>query len=291
MKLPKTPELKVPDFLNDLYYDLRERRLLPLVALILVAIVAVPFLLSSKSSSSPPPPPPAAVASSSGQEAQLTVVSTDPGLRNPNKRLGHLHEKDPFEQHYTGPVLKPGSAPIEQTSTTTSSTSSTTVTTESEGRSGGAAESPVGEAPAPVPNEPPSSSGGGGGGAAPPAGSNLQIYTFAIDVTVQKKGTGDEKSDSKPTTKEKLVPPATLPNDKLQLLTYIGINTKTKFPLFVVSSEVTGIYGEAKCDSGAGSCQVLEIEPKFPVTIVFGPNAVKYKINVTKIEPVAAGHT
>ena len=34
---------------TDLYYDLRERRLLPLVALVLVAIVAVPFLLSSGS--------------------------------------------------------------------------------------------------------------------------------------------------------------------------------------------------------------------------------------------------
>jgi hypothetical protein len=224
------------------------------------------------------------VAGSAGPEAQLTVVSTDPGLRNPNKRLGHLHEKDPFEQHYTGPVLKPGSAPIEQTSTASTSTGSTTVTTESEGGSG-ASESPASEAP--VPTEPPSS---GGGGAAPPAGSNLHIYTFAIDVTVQKKGVGDEKSESKPTTKEKLVPPATLPSDKLQILTYIGINTKTKFPLFVVSSEVTGIYGEAKCASGAGSCQVLEIEPKFPVTIVFGPNAVKYKIDVTKVEPIAAGH-
>ena len=47
------PELKVPDFLRDLYYDLRDRRLLPLVALVIVAIVAVPFLLGGGSKEEP----------------------------------------------------------------------------------------------------------------------------------------------------------------------------------------------------------------------------------------------
>ena len=41
----KMPDLKMPQFLVDLYWDLRDRRLLPLVGLVLVAIVAVPFLL------------------------------------------------------------------------------------------------------------------------------------------------------------------------------------------------------------------------------------------------------
>ena len=43
------PELKTPDFLSDLYYDLRDRRLLPVVALVIVAIAAVPFLLGGDS--------------------------------------------------------------------------------------------------------------------------------------------------------------------------------------------------------------------------------------------------
>ena len=45
----KMPELKVPPFFADLYYDLRKRGLLPIVGLILVAIVAVPFLLGGGS--------------------------------------------------------------------------------------------------------------------------------------------------------------------------------------------------------------------------------------------------
>ena len=50
----KMPELKVPDFALDLYYDLKERHLLPLVAILLVAVVALPILLSSGSSEAEP---------------------------------------------------------------------------------------------------------------------------------------------------------------------------------------------------------------------------------------------
>ncbi len=45
--VPKT-SIKPPKFVADLYADLRDRRLLPLVALLLVAIVAAPFLLSAR---------------------------------------------------------------------------------------------------------------------------------------------------------------------------------------------------------------------------------------------------
>ncbi len=53
MKRPKGPELKMPEpkapaFLADLYYDLRDRRLLPLLALVVVAIAATPFLLGQE---------------------------------------------------------------------------------------------------------------------------------------------------------------------------------------------------------------------------------------------------
>ena len=47
LKLPdKMPKLKAPKFLADIYADLRERHLLPLVAVLLIAIVAVPIALS-----------------------------------------------------------------------------------------------------------------------------------------------------------------------------------------------------------------------------------------------------
>ena len=54
LKMPDLKNVKVPRFVTDLYQDLVDRRLLPLVALILVAIVAVPFLLGG--SEEPPAP-------------------------------------------------------------------------------------------------------------------------------------------------------------------------------------------------------------------------------------------
>ena len=47
IKLPsKMPKLKAPKFLADIYADLRDRHLLPLVAVLAVAIVVVPIALS-----------------------------------------------------------------------------------------------------------------------------------------------------------------------------------------------------------------------------------------------------
>ena len=51
----KLPDAKVPDFLGDLCRDdLRDRHLLPLVGLLLVAIVVVPFALSSSGRATAP---------------------------------------------------------------------------------------------------------------------------------------------------------------------------------------------------------------------------------------------
>ena len=55
---------KAPDFIADLYYDLRERRLLPLIALVVVAIAAVPLLLGNSEEVVVPPSEPGATAGS-----------------------------------------------------------------------------------------------------------------------------------------------------------------------------------------------------------------------------------
>ena len=86
------------------------------------------------------------------------------------------------------------------------------------------------------------------------------------------------------------MPPTTLPGKKTQVLTYIGISPTDRAPLFLVSPEVSSIFGEAKCVSGTGTCQLIELEPNFPVTVVYGPNDVRYKFTVLKVKPVTTGH-
>jgi hypothetical protein len=280
----KMPELKVPTFFVDLYWDLRERHLLPLVGLAIVAIVAVPFLLSggsekagssSEGSAGAPSPEPSS--------SRLTVVEAKPGLRDYRKRLRDDKPTDPFVQRYTAPVLtgtKLGGGEESSSSASTTSTSTTTVT-----KSGGSNGTTT------VTTE----NGGGGesspGGATPPP--HLLLFSFAIDVKIvrtETKADGSKQSDD-PVVHHRVIPPAALPGEKAQVVTYMGISPKTREPLLLVSDAVTAVFGEAACLSGASTCQLVEVEPGLPVTFVYGPNSVRYKINVLKVEPVVAGHT
>ncbi len=294
LKMPKLKgsEMKVPPFLSDLYVDLRDRRLLPLIALLLVSIVAAPILLGGDSGDVEPAPAPEPIAGASAVPAgqSLSIVRAQPGLRNYKKRLGHRSPTDPFEQRFDGPQVQ-GAQLNEPTTTTTTTTTATPET------SGGS--EPSGSAPSGDPVEIPSSSGGGGGDgkgngngdSAPPGG--LTYYTFAVDLQItrtetKKDGTVDK---GEPTVRREVLPPAALPGDKAQVVTYMGTSSKTHKPLFLISPKVQSVFGEGKCVAGEESCQLIELEPGFPQIFVYGENQVRYKINVLKVAPVITGRS
>jgi hypothetical protein len=91
------PELQMPKFVTDLYADLRDRHLLPLVALLIVAIIAAPLLLAGGGDAEPAAITPAGVEGET-KEAGLTVVPAEDGLRNYKRRLGHRNPLDPFRR-------------------------------------------------------------------------------------------------------------------------------------------------------------------------------------------------
>jgi len=288
----KMPELKVPAFVSDLYYDLRDRRLLPLVGLALVAIVAVPFLLGGSDEVAPPKVEPPAEASVN--TSQLTVVPATPGLRDYRQRLRGRSPKDPFQ----GPEAKPdlsaaqlgseGDNGFESSEVTSSSTSTTTTegTTTETTRTTKDKEGVVTETETKTETDEPGSSGQEG----QPQG-DVTLFAFAIDVRIKKATTaadgGTESGD--PVTRSRVLSPAPLPGEKTQVVTYAGMSPKTKNALFLVSDEVTSIFGEAKCLSGDKTCQLLEVETGMPLTFVYGPAGDRYKVTVLKIYPVTAG--
>jgi hypothetical protein len=281
----KMPELKVPDVVADLFYDLRDRRLLPLIALVLVAIVAIPFLLGGGSDEVAVPPPGAAAtaAQSSVGEAQLTVVESKPGLRDYRKRLAGRKPTDPFKQRYNGPVLTGAELKSQSTTSTSSTTtveSTSTTTTPTEVASpGGAPTSGEG-----------GDTGGGSGGGSP---QQITVFSFAIDVKISHTETAADGTTtmSEPATRKRVLPTTPLPGDKAPVITYMGLGKKPDHALLMVSSEVKSIYGDAECLSGTETCQLLEVETTFPETFVYGPNDVRYKVNVLKIEAVPVGRT
>jgi hypothetical protein len=279
----KRPELKVPDFLADLYYDLRDRRLLPLVALAIVAIVAVPFLLGGDPEIEvhPSGPSGASISEIETRTAELAVVEAKPGLRDYRKRLRGRQPTDPFEQRYAGPMLKgtelggggdEGSGGDSETSTSVTRTSKS-VTKTTKTTSGDSTKTTT------------TTMDAGGGD----DDGELTLFSFGIDAkivrTVTKPDGGKEKH---PKTFHRVTPPTALPSTERQVVTYMGISPETTKPLLLISDEVTAVYGEAKCLSGASTCQLIEVELGMPITFVFGPDGARYKVTVLDVEPVVA---
>jgi len=284
----KKPDLKVPGFLVDLYWDLRDRHLLPLVGLVIVAIVAVPFLLGGGGSEEEETPAIAGASSAPSPEprtAKLTVVEAKPGLRDYRERLKEHSPADPFKQRYTsaqlqGTKLGGGGKEASSSSSTTTSTksSSTTKVTKTENSDGSSTTEVTTE-----------TNGGGKPGGSGSGG--LRLFAFAVDVKIVRTETKPDGSTetNEPEVRHRVLPPASLPSADSQAATYMGISPKTQQPLFLISDAVSALFGEAKCLSGAEACQLIEVAAGMPMTYVYGPNDTRYKITVLKVEPVYAG--
>lgn len=280
----KMPELKAPTFLADLWWDLVDRRLLPLLALIVVATIAVPFLMGK--SKEVPQTSLAALAAtretplatSGGRD--LAVVQAEPGLRDYRKRLGHLRPTDPFMQRFTAPA---NIAQLKVTSST-STTSSTTSTTGGKGGEGGAAQTT---------SSGPASSGSPAPSGAPAQGKpHIFFFTFALNVEITRTKKEPEAGE-KPETwvRNKVMPLTPLPGKERPVVTYMGLSKKGKV-LLLVSREVASESGEGKClSSGEEACQLIEVEPGFPETFVWGPNEVQYEIKVLSLKVVITHRT
>jgi hypothetical protein len=293
----KKPELRAPAVLADLYYDLRDRHLLPLVALVLVATAAVPFLLGSDREERLELPagggPSAGVAAIGVKGASLTVVAAEPGLRDYRKRLDGRSPSDPFKQQYTG---LPKSAQLQSTSTTSSgggsssTTESSTATVEVEsGGSGGGGSGGGGSAGGSGSG---GGSGGSGGGTNPPS-SGVRLYEFVFDVQIshtEPTADGGRKM-SEPQVRHHVKTLTQLPGEKTPVVTMGGVNLRNGKVYFLVSDEVRSLDGEFNClvRARGGLCELLEIEPGFPLEPTYGPDKVAYRIKVTKIDTVPAG--
>jgi hypothetical protein len=294
MKRLKGPELKMPDmkapaFLADVYYDLRDRRLLPLMALVVVAIAAVPFLLGGGSEEvAPPPTAESALAQASGagiEAGTLTVVEAKPGLRDYRKRLSTRTPKNPFRQQYPGPgALKGAQLPEPTGSTSPPSGADTAGTVTVSGGKGGTA-------PGTPSSSPPAPDGKADGK------PDLVFYAFAISVRITKAGgkNAGKAKKQEPIVRERVLPQTALPGEKTPVVTYMGPARKgdkaTGKALLLVSGKVQSVFGETKCVSGDDVCQLIEVEPGFPVTFVYGANEVRYTVNILKLGLVITGRS
>ncbi|HEX5762114.1 MAG TPA: hypothetical protein VFY04_03225 [Solirubrobacterales bacterium] len=270
---PKGPSVSVPPLVADVYYDLRERRLLPLVALVIVAILAVPFLLGDPEE---PAPPPTAVQSAEeavelevAGDRTLTVVQAKPGLRDYRKRLRGRTPTDPFRQKYSSvpatsrlqstavesapPVSSAN--PVNEDSTDVSVTDegeTVTVEVEEDGDSGGPPPSDGGSKPG--------GNRGSGDGGNRSDDDGTQFFAYRPDVRFGVAG-GDELREYED------LPIASLLPKENPVLFFIGATEAGDRVVFDVSSEVILVKDGGKCIGGRQSCGLLFIGPGEAVTL------------------------
>jgi hypothetical protein len=278
----KKPEMKVPQVLRDLFDDLRDRRLLPLVGLLVVAIVAVPFLLKQD-------PEETSGSMGGGPEAtpaaQLTVVQATPGLRDYRKRLRARTPTNPFDQRFTSPVLKgaqlndPAGGSEEEVPSGAASL---------DGGSGGGTD---GSEPTGGGSDTPASGGG-----KPP----VTVVAWSVDLGISRSGGATEEARKKsqkaePYMKDGVLPQTPLPSKKAPVVTYLGparegtgVSGKA---LFLVSRDVVSVFGDVYCAEGEEVCQLIEVPVGESVSFVYGQSEVIYTIVVRSINQVTSDAT
>lgn len=274
--LKKGPELKlsaikVPDFLSDLWYDLRERHLLPLVAVLAVAIVAVPIALGGSSGSDESESGTAIAAPSAAvaQSGELIVAKAAPGLRDYRKRLANQKPTDPFEQQFDEDPSGTGEG-------SASSTESATVVTDEGSSVSLEATSPSGSVTDVV--------------VEPSAGGTTEVETKyasdTVDVRIVAVPSGEEASASEvePTVRRKVPELTMLPSRETPVAVFMGASSDGKKALLLISSDVQSVFGDGRCVVGSQVCQLMALEKGLPETFVYGPQGRTYRIEVLKID-------
>lgn len=267
----KLPQMKVPDLLVDIFYDLRDRHLLPLTLILVVAIVAVPIALTQSSGSEGSETEAAgetavATPSSTTSQAGQLVAKSAPGLRDYRRRLRGMHVKDPFKQQYTAPEESTSGSSTIESGESSSSTTSGSETSLSETSTQSETES-----------EPASGKG------------TLTYYSYAIDVRVVPGGSRNAATPDgagKATVRHNLPELTMLPSRETPAVIYMGSTRDGKKALMVVSSNVDAIFGDAKCVLGSQTCEMIAMEPNLPETFVYGGAGRTYKIELLKIHLV-----
>jgi hypothetical protein len=275
--------VRPPQFLGNLYRDMRDRHLLiPAVALV-VALLAVPVLLKSHSSATTPA---VAVgnATKSDSAAVPAVVTQQLAGTQYQKRLDRLTSKNPFHQQFTTP---PASARVHVTSSGTGASTSTssTATSPSTGTGSLSASSPTsstlstgGTSSPPVSATSPST------GSSLPATTHTKptshLYTYRVAVKVGEPG--------KLADRPEVASLALLPSKSRPILTFLEANGKRA--LFLVSTDVDSVKGDGRCVPRPADCQYVVMRAGDKASFHYAPSNKRFNLVLKDIHVVEIGH-
>jgi len=235
-------------FVTSLIKELRDRKLWPIAIGLIVALVAVPVLLSKKAPTNLiTPEQGVGLPYSSGTTLPAISVTTTPG----NSKLTG-HSRNPFTPYHIGKASTTAvvaSAPASTTSTTPSTSGSSTGVTGTGSTSGGStsttpATTPATTTPAPSPAPAPAKP-------APTGLTATESYEVSLAITLPGGGLN---------TIDPLQRLSIIPNAKQPLLLELGVLQGGKRVVFAVEPGAV-VSGPGTCTPGPIDCEILTLSP------------------------------
>jgi hypothetical protein len=247
-----------PQFLTDLYSDLRDRRLLPLIVVLLAGMVVVPIALSSSPKSQTTEAATATAAPVANKSPLLNqqVALSDPGIRKYQTRLRGDAATDPFLPRVQGTGKSSNSG-----GSTTAATGGLTSTSNTSASSG--ADVPLtaeGQAAAAAANGSTAPTAPVSGSPTTPTAPTTQSKFFFYRI---KTKAGEVGGDMK--VRDNVDAVTSLPSDQVPALAFLGVSTNSAFQaqtaIFLVNSGVSLVSGTGTCSLTGTQCQLVALKP------------------------------
>jgi hypothetical protein len=218
-------------FLEDLWADLREKRLWPVAVLLVVGLIAVPLVLAKPASEPEVAPPPPVKSDETAGVDVLPAEETTSG-----SALDLFDPKNPFRPPESVLAAKDAASR----------------TARSSPAGAGASDPGTGSAPGDTGGSTGGDFGGftvpdGGGSPAPPK-RTVEQFTYVIDATFWR---GDNRRKVRGMARLEM-----LPNESSPLLIFLGVDASASNAVFLVDSSLESA-GEGTCKPNNEECSFL----------------------------------
>jgi hypothetical protein len=238
-------------FLLDLWHDMREKRLWPFAALLLVAIAAVPFTMTKKEEPAPPTATPPTQAQTAADKLP-TIAQEDASAEAPSN-LTEFNQKNPFKpisdlpkvtKDDTNETVNLGDSPgggSGKGGSGSGSGSAGSGSGKAGGGSSGASASSGG-----------SSGGGSGSGAGSYVGPRTTYYTYRADIKFGVAG--------KAKTMKQVEAFTLLGDDKEPAAMFMGVTDDHEYAVFAVDTARYESEGEHECKPSPDRCEFVYLK-------------------------------
>jgi hypothetical protein len=234
--------------LTNMIKELRERKLWPIAIGLIVALVAVPVLLTKKAPTNLVVPPTGGLPYSTGTTLPAISVQTTPGS---SKLAGRA--RNPFTPQDVATTAKAATTTTTAATVVTGTAGSTGTTTTSSGSGSTTSTPTTSSAPATTPPTPTTPTTPAKP-TPPPAPAGLTAkQTYAVSLAITTSGGGLNTIDPL----ERL---SILPSVQQPLLVELGVLQGGKRVLFAVQPGAA-VSGPGTCTPGPIDCEVLELSP------------------------------